>query len=77
MNNLKPRMMMSVIPLLISLSLLVTLPAGSRDIPGYNELVVGDIAPVFKLASPDGEEITDLTQFRDEMPLVLFFGSYT
>jgi cytochrome oxidase Cu insertion factor (SCO1/SenC/PrrC family) len=38
---------------------------------------VGDMAPTFKLKSLDGTEETDLEQFREKKPIVLFFGSYT
>ena len=38
---------------------------------------VGDIAPTFKLSSLDGKDEMDLKSFRDEKPVVLFFGSYT
>ncbi|MFQ5627578.1 MAG: hypothetical protein ACE5I1_02360, partial [bacterium] len=38
---------------------------------------VGDVAPVFTLKSLDGASETSLESFRDEKPVVLFFGSYT
>lgn len=38
---------------------------------------VGDVAPTFKLKSLDGKSETDLASFRDERPVILFFGSYT
>ena len=38
---------------------------------------VGEIAPTFKLKSLDGTQETDLEQFREKKPVVLFFGSYT
>lgn len=41
------------------------------------QLELGDIAPLFKLSSIDGKEETDLEKFRDEKPVVFFFGSYT
>ncbi len=37
----------------------------------------GRLAPPFILKSPDGREETDLTSFRGQRPVVLFFGSYT
>ena len=40
-------------------------------------LEVGDIAPMFKLKSLDGEEEIDLEKFRGKKPVVLFFGSYS
>ncbi len=46
---------------------------GSED----NAPKVGDMAPTFKLKSLDGTEETDLEQFREKKPIVLFFGSYT
>jgi hypothetical protein len=48
-----------------------------RTFQSENKLKVGDMAPVFKLASLDGKDSTDLAQFRGEKPVVLFFGSYT
>ena len=38
---------------------------------------VGDDAPVFTLKALDGKSETNLAGFRDERPIVLFFGSYT
>ena len=38
---------------------------------------VGDEAPLFTLKSLDGTEETDLASFRDQRPVILFFGSYT
>jgi hypothetical protein len=38
---------------------------------------VGEVAPTFKLMSLDGKGETDLSSFRGERPVVLFFGSYT
>ena len=38
---------------------------------------VGEMAPTFKLKSPDGKHETDLEKFRGKKPVVLFFGSYT
>ncbi len=38
---------------------------------------IGDEAPTFKLKSLNGKSETDLASFRDEQPVVLFFGSYT
>ncbi len=42
-----------------------------------NALKVGQEAPEFTLKSLDGESETELSSFRDEKPVVLFFGSYT
>ena len=38
---------------------------------------VGEMAPTFKLMSLDGKKETDLAGFKDNKPVVLFFGSYT
>jgi hypothetical protein len=38
---------------------------------------VGDMAPLFTLKSLDGMSTTDLASFRDQRPVILFFGSYT
>ena len=38
---------------------------------------IGDVAPTFKLKSPDGKNETDLASFKGSKPVVLFFGSYT
>ncbi len=38
---------------------------------------VGEMAPTFKLMSLDGKIETDLASFKDNKPVVLFFGSYT
>ena len=38
---------------------------------------VGDTAPLFTLKSLDGSEEWSLGAFRDDRPVVLFFGSYT
>ncbi len=38
---------------------------------------VGEMAPTFKLMSLDGKKETDLASFKDNIPVVLFFGSYT
>jgi len=40
-------------------------------------LKVGQMAPRFRLASPDGASTFDLGSFRDQRPVILFFGSYT
>ncbi len=40
-------------------------------------LNVGDVAPDFELPSLDGTDSTRLAGFRDERPVILFFGSYT
>ena len=40
-------------------------------------LRVGQEAPTFVLKSLDGESETDLSTFRGEKPVILFFGSYT
>lgn len=69
------RLKYTIIP--VSISLLVAISAFPRDIPGYSVLEVGDAAPTFELASPDGGEITNLGQFKGKTPVVLFFGSYT
>jgi hypothetical protein len=38
---------------------------------------VGDPAPDFELASPDGKETVRLSSFEGRAPVVLVFGSYT
>jgi peroxiredoxin len=38
---------------------------------------VGEMAPGFTLKSLDGKEETNLEQFREKTPVILFFGSYT
>ena len=38
---------------------------------------VGDIAPSFKLMSPDGKREVDLDKIKGEKPIALFIGSYT
>lgn len=38
---------------------------------------VGEIAPDFSLKARDGDTITRLSQFRDDRPVVLVFGSWT
>jgi thiol-disulfide isomerase/thioredoxin len=38
---------------------------------------VGDMAPDFTLASPDGKTTVQLSGFRGTKPVVLIFGSYT
>jgi hypothetical protein len=40
-------------------------------------LKVGQLAPTFQLASPDGKDTFDLREFRGKRPVVLIFGSYT
>jgi hypothetical protein len=40
-------------------------------------LRVGDPAPDFELATPDGAQRVRLSSFRGERPVVLIFGSYT
>jgi hypothetical protein len=49
-------------------------PAGKR---GQGNLQVGDLAPTFTLKSLDGETKTDLATYRDQKPVILYFGSYT
>ncbi len=70
-------MKLTKIALVISLFISFNILGVARDIPGYYKLEVGDVAPTFELASPDGGEITDLGQFNGKTPVVLFFGSYT
>ena len=38
---------------------------------------VGDIAPDFTLTAKEGDATTRLSQFRDDRPVVLIFGSWT
>ena len=42
-----------------------------------NALIVGEMAPDFQLKSLEGESETQLSSFRGEKPVILFFGSYT
>ncbi len=44
---------------------------------GEGGLKVGQPAPTFVLKSLDGESETNLATFKDNKPVVLFFGSYT
>lgn len=37
----------------------------------------GDMAPDFTLSDASGLHSATLSQFRDQRPVVLFFGSYT
>lgn len=45
--------------------------------PREGTLVVGDAAPDFTLATPDGKTKVTLSSFRAKKPVVLIFGSYT
>jgi len=38
---------------------------------------VGDMAPSFKLMSPDGKSEVDLDKIKGKKPIALFIGSYT
>jgi len=38
---------------------------------------VGDMAPDFSLKARDGDTTTKLSQFRNDRPVVLIFGSWT
>ena len=49
-------------------------PTGNR---GRGNLQVGDVAPTFTLKSLDGKSETNLAIYRDQKPVILFFGSYT
>ncbi len=40
-------------------------------------LKVGQMAPTFELKSLDGKTSFSLSEYRDERPVILFFGSYT
>ena len=40
-------------------------------------LQVGDLAPDFELPRHDGDGLVRLSDFRDNRPVVLIFGSYT
>jgi len=42
-----------------------------------NSLIVGEVAPDFKIKSLDGKTETQLTSFKGKKPVVLIFGSYT
>jgi len=50
---------------------------GSTKQKADNAPKVGEKAPTFKLMSLDGKIETDLASFKDNKPVVLFFGSYT
>lgn len=47
----------------------------SKPAPAEEGIKIGETAPVFKLKSQDGKEEFDLKSFRDEKPVLLFFGS--
>ena len=52
--------------------------AQERDSRGADKVPkIGEVAPVFKLASFDGKSQTELAAFRDARPVILFFGSYS
>ncbi len=38
---------------------------------------IGDMAPYFALKAREGDATTRLSQFRDDRPVVLIFGSWT
>lgn len=40
-------------------------------------LKITEPAPMFKLASLDGNRKVDLASYRGDKPILLFFGSYT
>jgi len=40
-------------------------------------LIIGEKAPLFALKSLDGKSETDVSSFRGQRPIILFFGSYT
>ena len=65
----------------LMLGVLVTLPAlwaGPAQAGRHPEtLRVGDAAPDFRLASPDGKQTVQLSPLRGVKPVVLIFGSYT
>lgn len=52
-------------------------PQRSRRPSSYRSLKVGQYAPTFTLASPDGKETFDLRDSCGKRPVVLIFGSYT
>lgn len=53
-------------------------PAASRPAAsGPSAPQVGDVAPLFKLKTLDGEGEFELASLRGKRPVVLFFGSYT
>jgi len=45
--------------------------------PQQGSLRVGDLAPEFSLASPDGKTTATLSSFRGKSPVGLVFGSFT
>ncbi len=51
-------------------------PAGRRR-DDETALKMGQFAPTFTLASPDGQTTFDLRESRGNRPVVLIFGSYT
>jgi len=64
--------------LLLSLVLISATASAQRTFRGRDAgLKVGDMAPTFKLKSPDGKTETDLKAFRGKKPVVPIFGSYT
>lgn len=57
---------------------------GAHVAPGFSvaeahapDLRVGQLAPTFELGSLDGDSTFDLRDFRNDKPVVMFFGSYT
>jgi hypothetical protein len=48
--------------------------AGGQD---DQSLIVGELAPDFKIKSLDGKTETQLASFKGKKPVVLIFGSYT
>jgi hypothetical protein len=51
--------------------------AGQYDIRSEGTLQVGDLAPDLSLEAVDGTGPRSLSEFYDDTPLVLVFGSYT
>jgi hypothetical protein len=49
----------------------------SGDLRDEGSLKVGDVAPNFSLATSDGRSTVSLSDFRDQKPVVLVFGSYS
>jgi len=46
-------------------------------VQAYDEIFSGSAAPDFNLMTSDGQENITLKSFKDKIPVVLFFGSYT
>ncbi|MEQ8221890.1 MAG: deiodinase-like protein [Candidatus Eremiobacterota bacterium] len=46
-------------------------------VQAYDSISSGSVAPDFNLMTSDGQEKITLKNFKDKVPVVIFFGSYT